>query len=145
MMNTLDLTVDQAFWEARFSPWTLRNELESFAERSSYEDSLGMAFAHDQGVGDCFSPKGSSAYEMPGLTDCFSFMSYEETLNWVISGLPLRPARGGPDLGQGPALDPRGLPRLLAGARRQRATASWTATPTAAPAARRSPPTTRWT
>jgi hypothetical protein len=85
MMNTLDLTVDQAFWEARFSPWTLRNELESFAERSSYEDSLGLAFAHDQGVGDCFSPRGRSAYEMKGLSDCFSFMSYEETLNWVIS------------------------------------------------------------
>lgn len=85
MMNTLDLTVDQAFWECRFSPWTLRNELESFAERSSYVDSLGLAFAHDQGVGDCFSPKGQSAYEMPGLSDCFSFMSYEETLNWVIS------------------------------------------------------------
>jgi xylan 1,4-beta-xylosidase len=85
MMNTLDLTVDQAFWEARFSPWTLRNELESFAERSSYQDGLGIAFAHDQGVDDCFSPVGSSAYEMPGLTDCFSFMSYEETLNWVLS------------------------------------------------------------
>jgi xylan 1,4-beta-xylosidase len=85
MMNTLDLTVDQSFWEARFSPWTLRNELESFVERSSYQDSLGLAFAHDQGIGDCFSPKGSSAYEMPGLTDCFSFMSYEETLNWVLS------------------------------------------------------------
>jgi hypothetical protein len=85
MMNTLDLTVDQAFWEARFSPWTLRNELESFAERSSYVDGLGIAFAHDQGVDDCFTPKGRSTYEMPSLTDCFSFMSYEETLNWVIS------------------------------------------------------------
>jgi len=85
MMNTLDLTVDQAFWEARFSPWTLRGELESFEERSAYADSLGLAFAHDQGVGDCFSPRGTSAYEMPGLADCFSFMSYEETLNWVIS------------------------------------------------------------
>ena len=85
MMNTLDLTIDQAFWEARFSPWTLRNELESFVERSSYLDSLGLAFAHDQGVEDCFSPKGRSAYEMPGLSDCFSFMSYEETLNWLLS------------------------------------------------------------
>ncbi len=85
MMNTLDLTVDQAFWEVRFSPWTLRNELESFAEHSSYEDSLGIAFAHDQGIDDCFTPPGCSAYEMPGLTDCFSFMSYEETLNWSIS------------------------------------------------------------
>ena len=85
MMNTLDLTVDQAFWESRFSPWTLRNELESFAERSSYTDAFGIAFAHDQGVDDCFSPKGRSTYEMPGLTDCFSFMSYEETLNWALS------------------------------------------------------------
>jgi len=85
MMNTLDLTVDQAFWEARFSPWTLRNELELFVERSSYADSLGIAFAHDQGLGDCFTPKGRSSYEMTGLNDCFSFMSYEETLNWSIS------------------------------------------------------------
>lgn len=85
MMNTLDLTIDQAFWEARFSPWTLRNELESFAEYSAYEDSYGLAFTHDQGVNDCFAPPGHSVYEMPGLTDCFSFMSYEETLNWAIS------------------------------------------------------------
>jgi hypothetical protein len=85
MINTLDLTVDQAFWESRFSPWTLRNELELFADRSSYVDALGIAFAHDQGVDDCFCPKGRSAYEMPGLTDCFSYMSYEETLNWSIS------------------------------------------------------------
>jgi xylan 1,4-beta-xylosidase len=85
MMNTLDLTVDQAFWEARFSPWTLRNELDSFIERSSYEDSFGIAFAHDQGVDDCFTPKGRSVYEVHGLTDCFSYMSYEETLNWVLS------------------------------------------------------------
>jgi xylan 1,4-beta-xylosidase len=85
MMNTLDLTIDQAFWEARFTPWTLRNELESFVDRSSYEDDVGLAFAHDQGVADCFAPIGRSVYELPGLTDCFSYMSYEETLNWTIS------------------------------------------------------------
>ncbi|HRR38446.1 MAG TPA: glycoside hydrolase family 52 protein [Rectinema sp.] len=85
MMNTLDLVIDQAFWEARFSPWTLRNELESLEEHSSYEDSYGLAFAHDQGVDNCFAPRGRSVYEMPGLTGCFSFMSYEETLNWTIS------------------------------------------------------------
>jgi hypothetical protein len=85
MMNTLDLTIDQAFWESRFSPWTLRNVLESFLERSSYEDSFGIAFTHDQGVDNCFAPRGRSAYEMPGLSDCFSFMSYEETLNWVLT------------------------------------------------------------
>jgi xylan 1,4-beta-xylosidase len=85
MMNTLDLTIDQAFWEARFSPWTLRNELESLIEFSSYQDNLGLAFTHDQGVDDCFTPPGRSSYEIPGLTDCFSFMSYEETLNWTIT------------------------------------------------------------
>jgi hypothetical protein len=95
MMNTLDLTVDQAFWEARFSPWTLRNELDSYVAWSSYEDSLGIAFAHDQGVADCFAPKGRSAYEMPGLTDVFSFMSFEETLNWVLSAALYAGSPGG--------------------------------------------------
>jgi hypothetical protein len=85
MMNTLDLTVDQAFWELRYSPWTLRNELELFLSRSSYADSMGIAFTHDQGVADCFTPQGSSSYELPRLSECFSFMSFEETLNWVLS------------------------------------------------------------
>jgi hypothetical protein len=85
MMNTLDLTVDQAFWELRYSPWTLRNELDLFLARSSYVDSMGIAFSHDQGVADCFTPQGSSSYEMPRLSECFSFMSFEETLNWVLS------------------------------------------------------------
>jgi len=85
MKNTLDLTVDQVFWESRFSPWTIRNELESFLGRSSYEDSLGLAFAHDQGVAASFTPPGRSSYELPGLTDCFSFMSFEELLNWSLT------------------------------------------------------------
>ncbi len=85
MMNTLDLTVDHAFFEARFSPWTLRDVLDSFVERHSYVDAFGLAFANDQGVADCFAPRGSSVYEMPGLTDVFSFMTYEETTNWLIS------------------------------------------------------------
>lgn len=84
MMNTLDLTVDQAFFELRYSPWTVRNELDLLLSRSSYTDSFGIAFAHDQGVADCFSPVGSSSYEMPRLSECFSYMSYEETLNWVL-------------------------------------------------------------
>ncbi len=85
MMNTLDLTVDQSFWELIFSPWTVRNELDAFLDRSSYTDRYGLAFTHDQGVADCFSPRGSSSYELPGLSDCFSYMSYEETLNWALS------------------------------------------------------------
>ena len=85
MMNTLDLVVDQAYWELAFSSWTVRNELEFFLERSCYEDEWGLAFCHDQGVADCFSAHGYSVYEMPNLVDCFSYMSYEETLNWTLT------------------------------------------------------------
>lgn len=85
MMNTLDLVVDQAFWELAFSSWTLRSELEFFLERSSYTDAYGLAFCHDQGVADCFTSPGFSVYELPNLTDCFSYMSYEETLNWALT------------------------------------------------------------
>lgn len=86
MMNTLDLTVDQVFWELIFSPWTVKNELEFILERSSYTDDFGLAFCHDQGVADTFSLQGFSSYELPGLVDCFSYMSYEETLNWSLCG-----------------------------------------------------------
>ena len=85
MMNTLDLTVDQTFWELQWSPWTIRNELDFFIKQSSYIDRYGIAFSHDQGVADCFTPIGTSVYELPHLTDCFSYMSFEETLNWVLS------------------------------------------------------------
>jgi len=85
MMNTLDLTVDQAFWELIFSPWTVKKELEFLQERSLYTDALGIAFSHDQGVGDAFTAVGNSVYELPNLLDCFSYMSYEETLNWLLT------------------------------------------------------------
>lgn len=85
MMNTLDLTVDHAWHELCFTPWTLRNELDFFIKRSMYADSYGVAFSHDQGVVNAFTPRGTSSYELSGLVDCFSFMSYEETLNWTLS------------------------------------------------------------
>lgn len=85
MMNTLDLTVDQAFWELRWSPWTVKNELDFFLKRYSYNDAYGLAFCHDQGVADCFTPARTSVYELPQLTGCFSYMSFEETLNWVLT------------------------------------------------------------
>ena len=85
MMNTLDLTVDQTFHELAYSPWTIGNELDFFLARYSYRDKYGIAFTHDQGVIDCFTPKGSSSYELPNLKGCFSFMSYEETLNWLLT------------------------------------------------------------
>lgn len=85
MMNTLDLTVDQAFWELKWSPWTVKNELDFLLFRSSYTDAYGLAFCHDQGVADCFTPAGTSVYEIPHLTGCFSYMSFEETLNWILT------------------------------------------------------------
>ncbi len=84
MMNTVDLTIDQAFHELVYSPWTVKNELDFLISQSSYRDSIGIAITHDQGVADCFTPKGTSSYELPRLTGCFSFMSYEETLNWIL-------------------------------------------------------------
>jgi hypothetical protein len=85
MMNTLDLTVDQAFFELVYTPWTVKNELDLFRIRSSYTDAYGIAFSHDQGVADCFTPLGTSVYELPRLSECFSYMSFEETLNWVLT------------------------------------------------------------
>ncbi|AEC01950.1 glycoside hydrolase family 52 protein [Parasphaerochaeta coccoides] len=85
MMNTLDLTVDQAFYELIFSPWTVRNELDFLQRQSLYRDAYGIAFSHDQGGADCFTPQGRSVYELSGLVDCFSYMSYEETLNWMLT------------------------------------------------------------
>lgn len=95
MMNTFDLTVDQAFFELALNPWTLRNELDLFVERYSYQDRVrfpgeagthpgGLAFTHDMGVANCFSSPGTSCYEQAGLKGCFSYMSAEELINWVL-------------------------------------------------------------
>ena len=99
MMNTFDLTVDQTFFELALNPWTVRNVLDQYAERYAYEDSLrrpgsdqqypgGLSFTHDMGVANAFSRPGYSAYEQSGLKGCFSYMSAEELMNWVLtSGL----------------------------------------------------------
>ncbi|MFC9325734.1 glycoside hydrolase family 52 protein [Kitasatospora sp. NPDC057015] len=85
MMNTLDLTVDHSFFEARQHPWTLRNVLEQQLARYSYRDRFGISFTHDMGVANVWSPHGHSSYERPGLSDCFSYMTGEQLLNWVIA------------------------------------------------------------
>ncbi|MCG0238734.1 MAG: glycoside hydrolase family 52 protein [Firmicutes bacterium] len=95
MMNTLDLTVDHLFWELRYHPWTTRNVLDLFASRYSYVDRVkdrsgrsypgGISFTHDMGVANAFSPPGHSVYERPDLTGCFSYMTFEELTNWVLS------------------------------------------------------------
>lgn len=96
MMNTFDLTVDQAFFELSLNPWTVRNVLDLYAERYSYEDTVvlpadpsehagGLAFTHDMGVGNVFSREQHSGYEQAKLKGCFSYMSAEELMNWVLS------------------------------------------------------------
>lgn len=96
MMNTFDLTVDQMFFELKMNAWTVRNELDLFLERYSYEDHVrfpgdpevypgGLSFTHDMGVANVFSRPGYSAYELYGLNDCFSHMTHEQLVNWVLT------------------------------------------------------------
>ncbi|MFD0693417.1 glycoside hydrolase family 52 protein [Paenibacillus sp. GCM10027628] len=98
MMNTLDLTADQLFFEMKMNPWTVRNELEWFVKRYSYEDNVrfpgdereypgGLTFTHDMGVANVFSRPQYSAYELAGINDCFSYMSHEELVNWLCCAL----------------------------------------------------------
>ncbi|MBO2943491.1 beta-xylosidase [Paenibacillus sp. F411] len=95
MMNTFDLTVDQLFYEIRMNPWTVRCELDLYADRYSYQDQVlfpnddtlypgGISFTHDMGVGNSFSRPGHSAYELAGLDDCFSQMTHEQLVNWLL-------------------------------------------------------------
>jgi len=98
MMNTFDLTADQVFFEMDLNPWTVANELDWFVKRYSYVDQVllhgdtqkhpgGIAFTHDMGVANHFSPAGQSAYEKAGLEGCFSHMTHEELVNWLMCGL----------------------------------------------------------
>jgi hypothetical protein len=86
MMNTFDLTVDHVFFELKFHPWTVINALDLFVDRYSYKDQAGIAFTHDMGTYTAFSPKEYSSYELPNLDGCFSYMTHEELLNWVLTG-----------------------------------------------------------
>ncbi|HET7868514.1 MAG TPA: glycoside hydrolase family 52 protein [Burkholderiaceae bacterium] len=95
MINTLDLVGDHALFEARHHPWTIRNVLDLYAQRYAYEDRVqmpggltaagGVSFAHDMGVDGAFSSPGRSAYEMAGLSGCFSYMTVEQLCNWVLA------------------------------------------------------------
>jgi hypothetical protein len=99
MINTFDLAVDHLFFELRYAPWAVRNVLDTFADRYAYRDEVqapgppgaararhpgGVAFCHDQGVSNHFTPPGQSAYETRDLAArCFSYMSAEELTNWI--------------------------------------------------------------
>ncbi|MEX1119051.1 MAG: glycoside hydrolase family 52 protein [Terrimicrobiaceae bacterium] len=98
MMNTFDLMADQVFFEASLNPWTVRNELDWYLKRYSYTDRAripgspieypgGLTFTHDMGIANHFARPGFSVYEKAGLDGCFSHMSHEELVNWVICAL----------------------------------------------------------
>jgi hypothetical protein len=98
MLNTLDLTIDQLFFEMEMNPWTVRNELDWFLSRYSYTDTVrfpgdatehpgGITFTHDMGITNHFSPPQRSVYEKSGLHGCFSHMSHEELVNWLVCAL----------------------------------------------------------
>ncbi len=96
MMNTLDLTIDQSFFELRMNPWTVRNVLEMYLKRFSYTDTVrfpgdavdypgGISFTHDMGIANVVKPPGQSSYELKGLHGCFSYMTQEQLANWVLT------------------------------------------------------------
>lgn len=95
MMNTFDLTVDQLFFEMKMNPWTVKSELDMFVKRFSYEDQVrfpndetvypgGISFTHDMGVANTISRPSYSSYELYGLDGCFSHMTHEQLVNWVL-------------------------------------------------------------
>jgi hypothetical protein len=97
MLNTFDLLVDHVFFELVWWPWAVRDTLDLFAKRYSYTDTIhapdgrtakgGLSFAHDMGVDNQFTPPGLSSYELPNLTDCFSYMTSEQLTNWVCTAV----------------------------------------------------------
>lgn len=95
MMNTFDLTVDQLFFEMKMNPWTVKNELDLFVKRYSYTDQVhfpgdptpypgGISFTHDMGVANAFSKPEYSSYELHAIDDCFSHMTHEQLVNWLL-------------------------------------------------------------
>ncbi len=93
MINTFDLTVDHLFFELKWQPWAVRDTLDLFVRRYAYRDQLkagtgtaagGLAFTHDMGVMNHFTEPGHSSYECDHLDGCFSHMTMEQLLNWVL-------------------------------------------------------------
>lgn len=97
MINTFDLTVDHLFFELDWHPWAVRNALDLFAKRYSYQDEVrspdgttapgGVSFTHDMGVMNHFTAPGRSSYECDHLTGCFSHMTMEQLLNWILTAV----------------------------------------------------------
>lgn len=97
MINTFDLTVDHLFFELDWHPWAVRNALDLFLRRYSYTDDVrcpdgmtrqgGLSFTHDMGVMNHFTAPGYSSYECDNLHGCFSHMTMEQLLNWVLTAV----------------------------------------------------------
>lgn len=96
MMNTFDLTVDQLFFELKMNPWVIKNVLDMFVKRYSYRDEVkfpgddrtypgGLSFTHDMGIANTFSRPHYSSYELYGIDGCFSHMTHEQLVNWVLT------------------------------------------------------------
>lgn len=107
MMNTLDLSVDHVFWELDQNPWVVRNLLDNFVAKYSYQDEIkiyhgaagadaplarpydkapgGISFCHDMGAHNNFAPLTRSSYELANLTGCFSYMTQEQLCNWILT------------------------------------------------------------
>ncbi|MBE2204720.1 MAG: beta-xylosidase [Chthoniobacterales bacterium] len=105
MMNTFDLTVDHLFFELDRNPWVVRNQLDWFVRRYSYQDKVrlpgdeteypgGISFTHDMGVTNTLSRPGYSTYECFGLHGCFSHMTHEQLVNWVCCAVSYAKATG---------------------------------------------------
>lgn len=84
MINTMDLVVDQFFFEMKRHPWSVRSVLDQYLGNYSTNDALGLTFRHDMGVANSFCQPGISAYEQSHRKGCFSFMCMEELVNWVL-------------------------------------------------------------
>ncbi|MGE9289640.1 MAG: glycoside hydrolase family 52 protein, partial [Puniceicoccales bacterium] len=107
MINTFDLTVDHLFFELDWHPWAIRNTLDLFVRRYSFEDGLnvpsgispegGLSFVHDMGVMNQFTRPGSSSYECTHITGCFSQMTMEQLINWICCASTYALATGSSD------------------------------------------------
>jgi hypothetical protein len=96
MLNTFDLAVDHLFFELAQHPWAVRNVLDLYVEGYSYTDQVydpkapdvhypgGLAFTHDMGGYHAFSPQGYSSYELSDQPGCFSYMTHEQVVNWIL-------------------------------------------------------------
>ncbi len=95
--NTLDLAADHLPWELYRNPWVVRNIFDLYSAHYSYRDELsfpgdaepgvlhpgGLSYCHDLGSYTAYAPAGTSAYEIPDRTGCYSYMTSEQLLNGI--------------------------------------------------------------